>query len=264
MDIKDRIIGELLDYMEWDDKYDYSGWNNIKIYINNTLIEAWIDARPNDTCTFDDKKFKNMVDGANGKWLEKQNPDDSYKVILSTEYGRKSIDKLARILVHELRHCLDYQNAVSALEFDDYCPGSQYYENWSEFRAVVCDTRFSFFSAMKGDFSNHRECFNKLAEILGRMSADCVEGLLSSDSVSETMYYLSRYIGVSRAVRNLNVELGLKSKSLHLWSMTPAIIIEKYGNVFYLASEWDERESCSLDEKSGENYNVIINLIQNQ
>ena len=243
---QDDIISEFQRFLKWEQQ-SYEGWENVQVFIKNTLSEAWVSARPEDAYKFDDLSFKKMVDNANGKWLEKKAADDSYKIILSTRYCR-SLHDLTKTFVHEMRHCLDYQNAVKGLPFENRYPGNRYYNNWSEFRAVYSHTRYDFFSkcAQEDDI---QESFFSLAEILGRETADCVAGLMSSkNDLHDTLYFISRYIGASRAVQNLNMQLGIDVPALHLWHLTPQYIIENYGYVFYIGNEWDSTEVCSLNE----------------
>lgn len=105
-------------YLLWE-KESYENWENIEIVIASNLSEAWIKARPQDQHKFDDTEFKQKVDCSNGKWLEKQTEGDKYKVILATKNVHSLCD-LTKSLVHEIRHCLDYQNAVENLSFDEY------------------------------------------------------------------------------------------------------------------------------------------------
>ena len=140
--LKMEVVSEFKRFLNWECQ-SFEGWENVDIFIADTLSEAWISARPFDAPKFADKRFKRMVDSANGKWLEKTTPTDTYKIILSTKY-HSSVHSLTKSLVHEMRHCLDYQNAVKHLDFEDYHPGNQYFINWSEFRAVYSHTRYEF------------------------------------------------------------------------------------------------------------------------
>lgn len=89
--------------------------------------------------------------------------------------------------------------------------------------------------------------FKILAEILGSWSADCVEGLVQSKEPEEKLYFLSRYIGASRAIRNLSIEYLSDAQAFQLWLLTLTYITEKYGYVFYIANEWDNLKRCLLD-----------------
>lgn len=243
---KNTLINEFKRFLKWENQ-SFDNWESIDIFVAETLSEAWIMARPYDKDKFLDENFKRMVDSANGKWLEKTNCTDSYKIILSSKYC-DSIQSLTKSLIHEMRHCLDYQNSVKQLSFNEYHPGNAYYNNWSEFRAVYAQTRYDFFVKCH-DNMNDKEVFDLLAEILGRYSADATTGLIrSQNNLHDTLYYLSRYIGAARAIRNLNMEL-LESEVFHLWTMTPQYIIEHFGYVFYIGNEWDQTEICELSAK---------------
>lgn len=239
------LISEFERYLRWE-KQSFKGWENVKIFIAETLSEAWLHARPNDAYKFNNPKFKQRVDRANGKWLEKLSEGDSYKIILATQYC-KSLHQLVSVLVHEMRHCLDYQNAVKKLSFKDYHPGNRYYNNWSEFRAVYAQTRYEYFSRCESD-DNLNDSFTILSELLGKSTADSTIGMMRSrGNFEDTLYYISRYVGASSAIRNLNIEEKVDAEVFHLWHMTPQYIIEKFGFVFYIGNEWKEIEICELN-----------------
>jgi len=244
-------------YIEWEKKFDFSGWNKIEIYFGNTLSDAWIQARPNDKFKFDNANFKKSVDANNGKWLEKQEPSDSYKVILSKK--NKEAEQLAKVLAHEIRHCLDFQAALKGENEIISKPG-RYYSDWSEFRSVNISVRYDFFIKTNQLFNSyHWDMFKILSELLGYWSADCVEGLMKSSDKHDTMYFLCRYIGAMRAIRNLAMEYNFEAGAFHLWNMIPQYIIETFGtDVFYLANEWDEINCCQLNQKPGIYYTAIV------
>lgn len=232
-------------FLEWEPQ-SFENWESIEIFVADTLSEAWILARPYDKNKFLDKDFARMVDSANGKWLEKTHSEDSYKIILSTKYST-SVQNLTKCLVHEMRHCLDFQNAVRDLPFNEYHPGNMYYNNWSEFRAVYWQVRYEYFTKRHSDMRG-KEAFDTLAEILGKYTADATTGLMRSRNNSrDTLYFLSRYIGASRAIRNINMQESVDAEVFHLWTMTPQYIIENFGFVFYIGNEWDETAACKLD-----------------
>ena len=252
------LIAEMKRYLLWE-KESYENWENIEIVIASNLSEAWIKARPQDQHKFDDTEFKQKVDCSNGKWLEKQTEGDKYKVILATKNVHSLCD-LTKSLVHEIRHCLDYQNAVENLSFDEYDCGNEYYNNWSEFRAVYAHTRYEYFERCHSNISFTAK-FNSLSQILGKSSADAVMGLMLSEDISDTLYYISRYIGASRAIRNINMEEQLEADCFNLWNMTPQYIIENYGYVFYIGNEWDALDSCELHGISKTYYNKLLDKI---
>jgi hypothetical protein len=250
------------EYVAWEKSFDFEGWEKIDIYIGVKLSDAWIKARPGDAYKFENLEFKNHVDSANGKWLEKQYPEDKYKIIVSMgQEHERTEDELCETILHELRHCLDYQSAVRDLAFEEYWPGNWYYTDWSEYRAVSVSVRYNFFIKSKCSRENP---FEILAGILGVWSADCVEGLMQSEDPEEKLYFLTRYIGASRAIRNLNMEYQIDSYAFHLWNMTPTYITEKYGYVFYIGNEWDDLQSCLLDaEPQTYYYGELLNKMKN-
>ena len=119
--MKEELISEFKKFLDRE-RQSFEGWDTVEIFISDTLSEAWILARPEDTDKFEDPAFKRFVDSANGKWLEKKSPDDPYKVILSTKHVSSSSDMM-ETFVHEMRHCPDYRNAVRDLPFAECQPG---------------------------------------------------------------------------------------------------------------------------------------------
>ena len=254
------LVREMFTEFVKHDKSDYKGWEKIKVFFAPSLSEAWILARPNDKMKFKKEAFKKMVDSGNGKWLEKQNQHDDYKIILATQ--DMSVLDICTTFCHEIRHCIDYMNAVSNLCFDEYRPGDRYFNNWSEFNAVNTSLKFEFFlTCQKPD--DVYEGFLSLSSMLGRWSADCVEGLMWSESIEDKLYFLSRYIGVSRAVRNINIEKGYNIRSFHLWYITPTYITENFGDVFYIGNEFDSKKVCALSDENSPAYdNLVYNLMK--
>lgn len=240
------------EYLAWEQEFTFAGWGLVELYIADTLSEAWLTARPHDVQKFENKDFKRFVDSSNGKWLEKVSPTDTYKIILSTRYNN-SISDLTQCFVHELRHCLDYQNTVGGWEFDKYVPGNEYYNSWSEFRATMADTRFEFFWKTKG-IEETRGIFKALSELYGKKTADAIEGLMENQASETLLYNISRYLGADRAIKKLNDTMGVKAKCFYLWHLLPWYIEEQFGNVFYVANEWEMRKCCPLDGQPKEYY----------
>ena len=107
--------------------------------------------------------------------------------------------------------------------------------------------------------------FLSLAEILGYHIADCVCGLMGSESDDEKMYFLSRYIGASRVVRNLNMERNLETSAFHLWALTPSYIEEKYGiRCFYVGSEWAEMDVCQTNTQPKAYYDMLHQVVMGE
>lgn len=221
-------------FIEWESQ-SYENWKSIDDFVGDTLSDAWIMARPYDKDKFLDEDFKNMVDSANGKWLEKADSTDSYKIILSRKYAR-SIQALISCLVHELRHCLDYQNAVKFLTFDKYHLGNDYYNSCSEFKAVYSQIRYEFF--VMSHNNDDKDGFDILTELLGRYTADVMAGLLRAEIIIMIHCIFCRYLGASRAIRNISIEESIDSEIFYTWKMTPQYIIDHYGYVFYIRNEW--------------------------
>ena len=241
----DRLYSQFNNYLI-DSKSNFEGWEEIEVYFAPALSDAWVLARPQDATKFEDDVFKEFVDEASGKWLEKTSISDKYKIIISTQKCNTEMEIL-ETFIHELRHCLDYQNAVKFLEFNMYHPGNTYYNNWSEFRSVMEEIKFCVFENSKMCTSK-KKLFNLLSGILGQWNADCVEGLVKSNTLRDRLYYISRYIGASRAIRNLSTYYDLNCSSFQLWNMMPVYIYENYGNVFYIGNEWDNMRNCLLDQ----------------
>lgn len=246
-----QMQSDMENYIEWESKFSFSNWRDVQIFVGNSLSEAWVKARPNEAYKFEDVEFKEMVNRANGKWLEKQHPDDTYKVILKVN---NNYQQMLETYVHELRHCLDYQEAVKELPFEEYRVGMQFYQEWSEFRAVMNATRLCFWKQhynMESLGETQMESdFKILSKILGEESADALHGIMNSGSDKKSIrYFISRYLGVQRAVRDINMEYGIHSPVFHVWNMTPTFITENFGSVFYIANEWEDRP-CSLETKS--------------
>lgn len=256
-----QILECLKEYFEWELDFDFTGWKEIKIYTGATLTEAWIKARPNDKHKFENQEFKNYVNSGNGKWLEKQDASDDYKVLLKMKCSDDPV-ALAGVLAHEIRHCLDYSKAVEQLTFGEYKPGNQYYYDWSEFRAVMVSFRYQFFQNTRMNRTNKGLCHKEIASLLGIWTADTMEGILCATSKQEKLYFLSRYIGAARAARNLSVDFAPAS-SFQLWHLMPVTIQEKYGYVFYVANEWEQLQACKLTQSGKRSYLDMLERIDN-
>lgn len=256
----DNILKYVKEYITWDSYFNWAGWKSIEIYTGQTLSEAWIKARPDDEYKFEDMRFKEAVDSANGKWLEKQFPEDKYKVLLSLSTSDDPIG-LACVLAHELRHCLDYINAVAGIPFEKYTPGNQFYYDWSEFRAAMVSFEFQFFHKNKENLSNRAACFEGLSSLLGIWIADSIEGIFNANSKRDILYFLSRYIGAARAARNLSDEY-VPAVAYQLWHLMPLKIYENYGYVFYVANDWEDIQICRLNQEDTVHYAVLLKRVE--
>ena len=253
-----KVLKKVEEYFEWEKDFDFSGWQDIQIYTGTTLSEAWIKARPNDSYKFEDVEFKNDVDKASGKWLEKQFPEDSYKVLLkmidSDDPGEQAV-----VLVHELRHCLDYINAVNNLSFEEYSLGNQLFVNWSEFRATMVSFKCQFFQRLT---ANNNQ-FEVLASLLGVWTADTMQGIFRATDNQKELYFLCRYMGAARAARNLSERL-VHARAFSLWHLIPLTIYEKYGIVFYVANELEEINVCRLNQIGGYYFQSLVDRIDSE
>ncbi|MFR8032611.1 MAG: hypothetical protein ACLU6W_01175 [Lachnospiraceae bacterium] len=251
-----EVKNEFKQYMQKDSKLDWEGWEDIEVFVGESLSDAWVKARPEDSYKFSDGTFKQFVNQANGKWLEKRTPEDSYKIIIGLK-SLHTVKEITAVFVHELVHCLNYKRAVKQMDFSQYHAGNEYFNHWSEFCAVIAQVRYEWFS---------ESCitFKQLSAILGIWSADCLEGIMNTENTHEKAYFLTRYIGSSRAVRDLSCELDLHSKAFHIWNMQPYYIYEKYGYVFYVGNEWEAISNCSLDQKPGHDYCDMMKRIANE
>ena len=242
--MKERILDSFEKYLDMDK-------NNIchliempEVFVGNSLSEAWLKARPQDAYRFDNKDFQHDVDSSNGKWLEKQSSEDHYKIILSTKF-LSSTDSVFSCFCHEAQHCSDYQNAVKDLPFEKQCAGDRQFTNWSEFRSVMTQIRSEFF--LKYNTASQNEMINYLSSCYGKWAVSSVEGLLNNQNNAKwILYYLSRFIGAARAIRNLSVERNLGVKAFHIWSLVPHNIDKLCNNTFYIANEFEEMEHCLL------------------
>ena len=249
-------------YTKLDNSFD---WENLEIYIAENLVDAWLEARPYDLEKFNDSEFKELVSSASGKWLEKTCPTDKYKILLKAS---DQIIELVSCFAHETRHCLDYQTAVKNLKFNEYRPGDIYYNDWSEFRAVMAGLRCKFFLnfSLKKNSSEQRK---DLYMQYGLWSADCVDALINSELLKDghdILYYLSRFSGASRALRNIAYENGIHSFSLQLWQLMPAHISEDYGHaLFYLANLWEDTNECALlNNNIPREFNELLQRVNNK
>lgn len=234
----------------------FDGYKQVEIYTGEELSDAWIIARPDETCKFTDETFKTFVNKATGKWLEKRKPEEPYRILLSCD-SNDSIDDITKEYIHELRHVLDYGRATMSIEFSEQKPGGLYFRRYSEYNAEKAATRFM----AKNWIATHKNLrsFDCLAAVLGILSADAVHGVYFSDNVDDITYYVSRYLGAQRAIRNLSEEVS-PSVAFQLWNLTPFYFEDNYGSIFYLAEEWDDIAVCELDASSRRFDNVIARI----
>lgn len=237
--MKELLIQNFKEYLKQEKVLSFEGWENVEIYIEDTLSKAWIAARPYDIDKFNDEKFTSFVNSHNGKWLEPRSCDESYKIILSCE--NREFDDILMTFVHELQHCMSFMKSLDKYN-EDYLQGTptDAFFNWSEFKAEYTATRYSYFKMQK-DFKF--DDFQALTMILGYKTADALHGIIRRDN---KMYFLARYMGAQMAIRDLSEELEVYSPIFHLWTMTPVYIKEHIGNSFYLANHWDKIDEHTL------------------
>lgn len=224
----------------------FDGYKQVEVYIGEELSDAWKSARPDETGKFEDEAFRAFVNRANGKWLEKRNPAEPYRIILSCG-SNGNIDDITKVYIHELRHALDYSRATMSIEFTEQKSGGLFFRRYSEYNAEKAATRFM----AKNWISTNKDLhpFDCLAAVLGILSADAVHGAYFSNNVEDITYYISRYLGAQRANRNLSEEVA-PSVAFQLWNLTPFYFEKNYGPIFYIAGEWDDIAVCELDAGS--------------
>lgn len=234
----------------------FDGYKQVEIYTGEKLSDAWIIARPDETGKFEDEAFRTFVNRANGKWLEKRNPDEPYRILLSRG-SNSNITDITKVYIHELRHVLDYSRANMSIEFNEQKPGGLYFRRYSEYNAEKASTRFMAKNWIATYTDLHPvDC---LSAVLGILSADAVHGAYFSNTVEDITYYISRYLGAQRAIRNLSEEVA-PSVAFQLWNLTPFYFEDNYGSIFYLAGAWDDIAVCELDAVSRRFDNVITRI----
>ena len=235
----------------------FDGYKKVEIYTGDTLSDAWISARPDEKGKFEDEEFKTFVNEANGKWLEKRNQEEPYKIILSCA-SSLSIEEITKTYIHELVHILDYSRATKDVVFSRTKPGGLYFRRYSEYNAEKVATRYMAKNWISRYSNLHP--FDCLAAVLGILSADAVHGAINSTTIEDVTYYIARYLGAQRAIRNLSMEI-VPSPAFHLWTLTPSHLSETYGSIFYLANEWDDIQTCDLDCTSNRFKDLIDRVI---
>jgi len=234
--MKTKLIKFLKDYIEWDNNSILVLDDDINLYIADTLPQAWLLARPYDKKKFENNNFYNMVNCTNGKWLEPTNSNEPYSVILASK--NYSFENILCTFAHELQHCMDYITSVEHFgenKENMYCDS---FAHWSEFRAEFTRTRVNAY-LNKNNLKNGKTAFKFFTEFLGYKTSDALVGLVKSDTADEKMYYISRYMGCQRAVRNLS-DIYCPNPVFQLWNLTPDFITDKYGyGFFYLENTWE-------------------------
>ncbi len=214
----------------------------ISVYYAESLSDAWVKAYPYYQSIFlDDPEFKNFVDKANGKWLEPKDDRGKLCVLLSTK--NTTSEEMKYTLIHELRHCYDFiksWNVWLSKGNKGIPPTQAAFSKWSEFNATYTDTILRLVHTL------HTDPFVKLTSYLGYRTADCVNGILKEPE--NTNYYLSRYSGVQRAIRDLSVK-NCPAPVFQLWHMTPEAILKNDSMIFYLATHYQKIDYYSFGQE---------------
>ncbi len=219
----------------------------IKVYTGELLSEAWIQAYPSYQKVFrSDREFCERVDRANGKWLEPKGDQRHYCILLAagTQAARET---LMYVLAHELRHCYDFLKSLLAYQAsgkEGIPPLSEKYSSWSEFNAVYTDTVLRLYRSSGNDKAD----FRRIAEYMGYKSADCVCGIQRSDDKKASDYFITRYVGAQRAVRDVAHNL-CPTPTFELWHMTPLAIDKVAPDAFYRAGEYQEIDCYPFDDQ---------------
>lgn len=238
--------------LDWNIVYRYleneninlNDYERVELFFGKTLEEAWIKARPNDEYKFENKDFKQMVNRCNGKWLEKQNEKDTYKIIIA--YEGLSKEEITGTYIHELTHIIDYQNAVKDKPFEEQHCGNRLFTKWSEFNAEYARAKLMYlFNKEKGLLDD----FTFASSYLGYKTADALHGIMNNSDEDAVLYYIVRYLGVQLAIKDI-AEEELLTDVFELFYMTPTHITAMFGDVYLLAREFQYMKECSLDEEN--------------
>ena len=249
MNTSKNIITRFEDYLEKEDHQivaAYQGYEAVELYVSPTLADAWLMARPDEEKKFENSQFFSRVNAANGKWLEPREPGEPYKIILE-EGDNFCIERLVKTYVHELRHVLDYMRATADMPFSQRRPGNLFFNQYSEYNAEKSATRYLAHTWLEE--RKMESSFDCLSAILGILTADAVHGAINSKTIHDVTYYIARYLGAQRAIRDLSDDVA-PSHAFHLWHLTPLFFEESYGSIFYLANELDDLDPCPLDASS--------------
>lgn len=146
----------------------------------------------------------------------------------------------------------DFKNNFSNDELSPYA------KDWLTFKEEynVVVAMFYYFDIR----SDSEKIFDFLISILGKANYRAVRDarVIKKSNVLELAESVFRYLGVTRAVRNLSIKhldetLGIQWE-FHLWHMTPHDLVEDYGYIFYLGNEMDSLEWCPFSYVAKEYY----------
>lgn len=166
---------------------------------------------------------------------------------------KDSFESLLVQLVHYLtRKRNHYKNNFSKDEL------SPYTKDWLTFKEEynVVVTMFYYLDIL----SDYEKIFDFLISVLGKVNYRAVHDarVIKKSNVLELAESVFRYLGATRAVRNLSIKyldetFGIQWE-FHLWHMTPHDLTENYGYIFYLGNEMDSLEWCPLSYAAKEYY----------
>ena len=232
-------------YLKDTNTMGFDGWEKAELYREESLVDAWKKARPEDYYKFYDRRFCSFVDQASGKWLERRVEDEPIRVLIST---RCSEQEQVRILAHELRHAFDHERSVEGRPFKWPMKATEFWYNWSEYRATKIDVQVEYYQEWKkwkGEASE-TDCFEILGGIYGRRVATYLANLVQPGiGRGAQMYFLTRFLAVQRQLQQLlerDVEDAVPVFAP--WDITPSFICREYGDLTELCDLWDGMETC--------------------
>lgn len=143
MEFKEMIIKELESYMAWETKYDFTGWENVGIYVADTLGEAFVAARPKDAAMVEDNPELNAFwEKMPYMWLGKKSEEEKGMVMISLANGKDPL-ALAGLLARLLRRCLDLESIIKENSPEEYKNNKPEYSRWMSDRASDVQKRFA-------------------------------------------------------------------------------------------------------------------------
>ena len=226
----------------------FTGWEKAEFYCEDSLVDAWKKARPQDYYKFYDREFAMFVEQASGKWLERHDETEPIKVLIST---RCSGEEQVRILAHELRHACDHARAVDGTPFKWPRKTTEFWYKWSEYRATKTDVEVEYYQelkALKGEVGD-LERLTVMGGIYGRRSVVYMANLMRRHAYrGEQMYFLTRFLAVQRKLKEL-MERDMEGviPVFAAWDITPAFICREYGDLTELCDLWDSADTFPLE-----------------
>ena len=194
-----------------------------------------------------DPEFAHFVDNAQGKFLPLREEGGVDKVLIST---RISPREQVRVYAHELRHACDRRRAVEGLPFRPDPRTTEFWHNWSEYRATKTDVEVEYWQEVrsrKGTVDD-LDRLEIMGSIYGRRTGVFLANLMRKDTYrKEQIYFLVRYLAVQRKLGELlDREIGGAVPIFGGWNITPDFIRREYGDLTELCDLWDGLETCEL------------------